>query len=513
MQKRRIVAEGRAWTGGPVPVASAACRLPLVPVTVTAMPSVSSSMRPLRRVAIVGAGWAGLAAAVRAAQDGLAVSVFEASRSGGGRARAVPLPLPDGREVMADNGQHILIGAYSETLRLMRLVGAEPQRLLLRLPLALAYPDGTGLALPAARWLPAPLDAAWGIARARGWPWRARLALLRRALAWQRGGFACGPQASVADLCRGLPQQLLRDFIEPLCVSALNTAMHEASGAVFLRVLRDALFGVRGGSNLLLPRVPLGDLWPEPALRWLHERGARLHMGQRVQGLQAENAGWRVHWQAGDEACSALFDAVILATAAPHAAQLAGEAITPPAWPHAPRLQAWRACAAALRHTAITTVYAQAAPEAIAAAFARPMLALRSGPAAPAQFAFALDAMRLRGAEGNAQQAAEPSSEPNATGLLAFVISNSAGQERQALCAAVAAQAQSQLGLAVNVLRSVSEKRATFACTPALPRPAAAIAPGLAACGDYVQGPYPATLEGAMRSGWQALDQAQAAFP
>lgn len=491
----------------------AACCLPSVTVTVTAMPSASSSMRPLWRVAIVGAGWAGLAAAVRAAQGGLAVSVFEASRSGGGRARAVPLLLPDGREVMADNGQHILIGAYSETLRLMRLVGAEPQRLLLRLPLALAYPDGTGLALPAARWLPAPLDAAWGMARARGWPWRARLALLRRALAWQRGGFVCGPQASVADLCRGLPQQLLRDFIEPLCVSALNTAMHEASGAVFLRVLRDALFGVRGGSNLLLPRVPLGDLWPEPALRWLQERGARLHMGQRVQGLQAENAGWRVRWQAGDEACSALFDAVILATAAPHAAQLAGEAITPPAWPHAPRLQAWRACAAALRHTAITTVYAQAAPEAIAAAFARPMLALRSGPAAPAQFAFALDAMRLRGAEGKAQQAAEPSAEPNITGLLAFVISNSAGQERQALCAAVAAQAQSQLGLAVNVLRSVSEKRATFACTPALPRPAAAIAPGLAACGDYVQGPYPATLEGAMRSGWQALDQAQAAFP
>ena len=96
------------------------------------------------------------------------------------------------------------------------------------------------------------------------------------------------------------------------------------------------------------------------------------------------------------------------------------------------------------------------------------MLALRSGPAAPAQFVFALDAMRLRGAQGKAQQAAEPSAEPsaepnaepNTTGLLAFVISNSAGQERQALCAAVAAQAQSQLGLAVNVLRSVSEKRA-----------------------------------------------------
>jgi hypothetical protein len=44
------------------------------------------------------------------------------------------------------------------------------------------------------------------------------------------------------------------------------------------------------------------------------------------------------------------------------------------------------------------------------------------------------------------------------------------------------------------------EKRATFACTPGLQRPALAIAPGLWACGDYVEGPYPATLEGAVRS-------------
>jgi predicted NAD/FAD-dependent oxidoreductase len=53
----------------------------------------------------------------------------------------------------------------------------------------------------------------------------------------------------------------------------------------------------------------------------------------------------------------------------------------------------------------------------------------------------------------------------------------------------------------VQVLQTVVEKRATFACTPALQRPPSAIAPGLWACGDYVQGPYPATLEGAVRSG------------
>ncbi len=478
----------------------------------TALHHSGPSAQPPRRVAIVGAGWAGLAAAARAVQAGCEVSVFEASRTPGGRARAVPLPLPGGGQVLADNGQHILIGAYSETLRLMRLVGADPERLLLRLPLTLTYPGGTGLALPAARWLPAPLDAAWGIVRARGWPWRARRALLGRALAWQRGGFACGPQTSVADLCHGLPNALLREFIEPLCVSALNTAMREASGAIFLRVLKDALFGVPGGSNLLLPRVPLGDVWPEPALRWLRMRGAQCHLGQRVIDLQpveqASRPGWQLRWQGAAEntpentpesAHTRAFDAVILATAAPHAAQLVDAASASPALAPArlPALRAWRACATALRHTAITTVYAQAEPAAIAAALPRPMLALRCNPQAPAQFVFALDAFRLPGAT--------PAGSSAACGLLAFVISNSTG-EQPALRAAVTAQAQSQLGIAIHVLRCVTEKRATFACTPALPRPTATIAPGLAACGDYVQGPYPATLEGAMRSGWQAID-------
>ena len=61
-------------------------------------------------------------------------------------------------------------------------------------------------------------------------------------------------------------------------------------------------------------------------------------------------------------------------------------------------------------------------------------------------------------------------------------------------------QGQSQLGLVLAPVQTVVEKRATFACTPDLQRPALHIVPGLMACGDYVTGPYPATLEGAVRS-------------
>jgi predicted NAD/FAD-dependent oxidoreductase len=76
--------------------------------------------------------------------------------------------------------------------------------------------------------------------------------------------------------------------------------------------------------------------------------------------------------------------------------------------------------------------------------------------------------------------------------------------------AAVAAQALAQFPGghwtdAPRVVAVMAERRATFRCTPGLRRPGAEVAPGLAAAGDYVAGPYPATLEGAVRSGKAAV--------
>jgi len=434
-----------------------------------------SAVAPTQRIAIIGAGWAGMAAAVRAVQDGHQVTVFEAARTLGGRARGVPLTLPDGRELSVDNGQHILIGAYADTLRLMRLVNVDPQEALLRLPMALTFPDGTGLSLPD---LPTPLDALAGILRARGWAWRDKLALLRVASSWQRVGFRCKEHASVADLCAALPSRLMKEFIEPLCVSALNTPLEQASGAVFLRVLHDGLFSQRGGSNFLLPRWDLSALFPSAAARWLSERGARVLTGRRIEVLRRQAP----HWQIDDE----LFDSAVLAVSASESARILAASSPEAEEPLRNEMNAWAAKAAALRFQAITTVYAQAESPSNASLLTRPLLALRPNDQYPAQFVFDRDQIT---------QAVEPSR------LLAFVISASQG-ERLALEAAITAQAQSQLGLAVKPLQTIIEKRATFACTPALVRPAARIAAGLAACGDYIEGPYPATLEGAVQSGW-----------
>lgn len=417
------------------------------------------------KLAVIGAGWAGCAAAVEATRLGQQVTIFEAARTPGGRARRVDGQWPDGTSLPLDNGQHILIGAYTDALRLMADLGLDATTLLHRMPLRLQFPDGAGIAFPS---LPTPLDAFAGILRAHGWSWRDKASLLLAATRWQLGGFRCAPELSVAELCGSLRPAVMAMLIEPLCVSALNTPADRASAQVFLRVLRDALFSESGGSNLLLPRTDLSALLPDAALAWLAQRGAQVRLGTRVQALAPAGDGWQVDGES--------FDCVILACPPLEAARLVVGTGLP--------CEAWLAQARALQFEAITTVYVSAPGMRLT----QPMLALRaSGPEgdAPAQFVF--DRGQLGGPDG----------------LLAFVVSASQG-DSAALTQRVLVQA-GQLGFApAGAVQTIVEKRATFACLPGLQRPAPQVLPGLFACGDYVAGPYPATLEGAVRSGLQA---------
>ena len=425
-------------------------------------------------LAIVGAGWGGLAAAVAAARQGHRVTLFEAARTLGGRARRVDFTAPhDGSTLALDNGQHILIGAYSATLGLLRELGVDPAAALLRLPLSLRFADGGGLALPRA---PAPFDLLAGIATARGWSWRDKGALLRTALGWRAQGFRCPPGATVAALCAGLTPRVMEELIAPLCVSALNTPIEGSSGQVFLRVLHDALFAGRGGADLLLPRSDLGALLPDAAAPWLARRGAQLRIGTRVQVLARHDGAWHVDGER--------FDRVVLACPVWEAVRLVETANTDER-DVTPEMVDWLRLAAGLAHEPIATVYARGT-----LSLAAPMVALRSGPGAPAQFVF--DRGRLGGPAG----------------LLAFVVSADP-TPREALQQQVLQQAAVQLGATdLQPIQTVVEKRATFACTPGLRRPGRHIALGLQACGDYVDGPYPATLEGAVRSGYAVSDQA-----
>ncbi|MEG0414068.1 MAG: FAD-dependent oxidoreductase, partial [Comamonas sp.] len=388
-----------------------------------------------RRIAIIGGGWAGMAAAVQLQQQGQHVHIYEASRIWGGRARALTLQGPEGQTWTVDNGQHILIGAYQACLQMMQAVGVDASSALLRLPLDLRYVDGLGLQLPHCS---PPWDAAIGIARAKGWSWSEKLALLRTAHRWQRSRFSCEPEATVADICHGLPARLMHDFVDPLCISALNLPATQASGSIFLRVLQDGLFSGQGGSNLLIPRTDLSGLFPATAARWLQARGTQLHLGVRAQALayDADTAQWLVNGQS--------FDAVVLATPCAEAARLAQQAQLPAAWQAS--AAPWATVAHALPHTAIATVYAFShQPLRNGKLLPAPMVALRSHASAPAQFAF--DKAQLNGPAG----------------LIALVVSASHG-DKDTLQTQVLEQARTQLQLPdLQALQTVIDKRATFA--------------------------------------------------
>jgi len=412
-------------------------------------------------VAIVGGGWAGLAAAVEATRLGHQVTVFDMAPQLGGRARGVEV---DG--LMLDNGQHILIGAYTATLSLMRTVGVDVEAALLRTPLRFTSPDGSGLQLEAGSPIVAFARAVLG---QRRWRVGERLALLAAATGWALRRFRCGDALTVAELTARLPLSIREQLIDPLCVAALNTPANEASARVFLRVLKDALFSGAGSADLLLPRINLSALLPDAVQRSL--AGAQVRLQTRVRSLQMQDHRWWVD----DEP----FDRVVLAASPTESARLAAD-IAP----------AWARDVSTLRYEPIVTVYLHSEGTRLP----EPMLALHSDAQSPAQFVF--DRGQLGGPPG----------------LLAFVISGAQPWVDHGLDAttqATLAQARSALGVhlrePLRVVHTIAEKRATFRCLPGLQRPAMRIAPGLLAAGDHVDGPYPATLEGAVRSGMQAV--------
>ena len=259
----------------------------------------------------------------------------------------------------------------------------------------------------------------------------------------------------------------MQTLIEPLCLSALNTPTAQASALVFLRVLHDALLGQRGSSDVLLPRVDLHRLLPHACQTWLTQHGAQLRLNRRITEADL----------ASQDLAPSPQHAVVLATPPWEAARLAARLN-----PH------WAAQAHALTYTAIATVYVLCTDDGFEG-LPKPMMALRSHPQAPAQFVFCRTQLMQQ------------------TGLLACVIS-ACQSERSVLEQQVPQQLRDQLGLQqLHVLQTIIEKRATFACTPGSQRPAQRVAPHVWACGDHVDGPYPATLEGAVRSGLQVIAQ------
>ncbi|MGA8146199.1 MAG: hydroxysqualene dehydroxylase HpnE [Gallionellaceae bacterium] len=420
--------------------------------------------------AVIGGGYAGMAAAVALAERGITVTVYESAKQLGGRARGIPY-----QSLQLDNGQHILLGCYHETLRLIELVGGNIERDFLRLPLQLTLHNC--FELKAAR-LPAPLHLLFGLLTAHGLTFAQRMNAVRFMLAMRRTNFSLsgegerGNGMTVTELLQAYAQdeKLQRLLWQPMCIAALNTPAHKASAQVLLNVLRDSLNSVRSDSDLLLPRMDFSALFPERAAQYVQQRGgavftscgvqAIIRHGDEIELLSANGARRYSH--------------VICAASPANTARMLRAV---------PQCESVANLIESIPFQPIFTVYLQY-PEQVV--LPQPMLGFDR---CITQWLF--DRGRIAGQHG----------------LIAAVISaEGLHQEwdQEQLAQNVAQELHEQLGLVEPPLWSkvIAEKRATFSCEPGLVRPAHTTPlANLLLAGDYTAGDYPATLEGAVMSG------------
>jgi len=431
------------------------------------------------RIAVVGGGWAGCAAAVHLAKAGASVMLLEASRDLGGRARRQELELGGTRHVL-DNGQHLMIGAYSEVATLLRLIAVPLDSVVERRPFELRYADG--FRVQAAR-LPAPWHLAWALLAARGLGFgeRTEMAGLLRAL--KRSHWRLDADCELAGWLEAMGQRprLVARVWRPLAIAALNTPLERASAQMFVNVLRDSLGAASDASELWLARMNLSELLPEAAERFLGHQ--RVRRGTRVETIAQEDGTFRLGIRSSGELASLDADAVVYA-APPSQLSRVAERLTG----LAPILEAVER----FSFEPIATVYLKyTEPKTISDRFPRQFTALIEAPDQEGYGQWAFD----RGAFEAANR-----------GVVSVVISASGKHLEapiEALATGVARQLTAQLGLPAPVAaRGIVEKRATLAAVPGLVRPSNATpVPGFVLAGDWTASDYPSTLETAVRSG------------
>jgi squalene-associated FAD-dependent desaturase len=428
-----------------------------------------------RSTAIVGGGWAGCAAAAALTAAGANVTLFEAAAELGGRGRRVALEL-DGVTHRLDNGQHLMIGAYSAIGQVLATVGVDIDRLVERRPFELAYPDG--FRITASR-LPAPWHLVTALLGARGLAWRDRWAMARLLRQLEADRWQVGPDRDAAGWLAGHGQgdAAIARIWRPLCIAALNTPLCEASAQLFANVLRDSLGADSAASMLWLPRSDLSALLPEAVERFVAAHGGAARRGTRVEAIGPADEGFLLEPGLGR------FDAVVYA-APPAQLGRIGAAFAPAL---SDALDAIRE----FDYQPICTVYLKYDVD---VPLPRGFTALPddAGQRAYGQWAFDRGAL-----------------DPANRGVVAVVVSASGAHDDEplsALCDAVAGQLMRELGLPrPRAARAIVEKRATLAARPGLHRPPNATrVPGFVLAGDWTHSDYPSTLESAVRSGLAA---------
>jgi squalene-associated FAD-dependent desaturase len=439
-------------------------------------------------VAVIGAGFAGLSAAVRLARRGARVLVVEARGRLGGRATSFA-----DRQTgdVVDNGQHVLLGCYADTFDFLREIGALEQVRIQR-ALSVAMIDRAGrrsrLECPD---LPAPLHLLAGVLDWSALAWADKLSILRmagplraelRALRPGATRIAASPGETVENwlIRNGQTPRLQEMLWEPLALAALNQPPSRAAAPPFARVLAEMFGSDQRSAAIVLPAAPLQRMYAEPARSYIERSGGAVLTGAPATIEVTGSAVARV--VAGDEH----WRVAAVISAVPWFA-LSGLVVGGDG-----PLGSILGCARAMTSSPIVSVNFW---------FDRPIMEepFIGLPGRPMQWVFGGDATRVSLVSSGAPQLA---------GLTNADLITMAHEE---LTDAIPESRDADLVRA----RVVREPRATFSLAPGQPARPQTVTPvsGLYLAGDWTDTGLPATIESAVRSGHRAADAVLGKFP
>ena len=235
-----------------------------------------------KKVVVLGAGYAGLAAAVELVLRGHDVTLLESRALLGGRAHSF-VDHKTGQQL--DNGQHIFMGCYHETLDLVRQLGVA-DRLYAPPRLAVPFLSERGRSLLAAR-LPAPFHLVSALITFGELNLADKFSAIRLALRLRLGGQPAADETVEAWLTRWKQTpNIVRALWEPLCLAALNEPPKDASAALFATVIRRSFLGGASDSKILLSKVGLSELFAPEARRLLEMCGSMVRLQAPVAALR-----------------------------------------------------------------------------------------------------------------------------------------------------------------------------------------------------------------------------------
>lgn len=425
-------------------------------------------------IAVIGGGCAGLSAAAALVEQGVQVTVFEASSQLGGRARTVAVENNSLMHLL-DNGQHILLGAYHETLALLKKIGVKEQNALMRLPLQINMQTifaNSNFLLKSANYLPAPLNMLLGLLFSKGLSIGERIDAIKLMYKLKSTQYQLTKDIPLAQFLiqHDQSEKLIALLWEPLCLAALNTPIEIASTRIFMNVLKDSFSGNKKNSDLLLPRQDLSQIISHPAANYIRAQGGTIKLNKRIRSLTEVQGGFNLETKDGQH----FFSHVIVAVSPARVEKLVSAL---------PKLKRVLEQTEAYAFQPIYTIYLQY-PQDIQLPHVISGLSDMTG-----QWVF--DRGQLCGQKG----------------LIAVIISAEGVHQKMSqddLALTVAKELHHAYPILPKPLwhKVIAEKRATFSCTTHVARPAnKTTQPGLFLAGDYTYADYPATIEGAVRSG------------